>query len=420
MKEISIYFIFSFLEFISLYFMLHKFLNKPIKPTILDIVFAISISLINALIPPENSTLAWFMGQLLYITYAFTLDRTNITYTLLAHIMTMCFALCIQFSIIFIIFIFNIQNEIVAGIIGSVCTTVLSITIFQFTGIKKLYPLVIKSSKLIHMLMLNTYLIYLSALIIFKSDAASLYKNPLLIFTIVTLIVFLNVGLLYYEFRAQKQEQILESYEKNMPIYESLIGDIRSNQHEYSNRLHALSSLPYTCKDYDSLCKALQEYTSEYTLSLHSYSLLQIDMPLLAASLYNLANRAAKNNITVRFDVASNHIVSNAPECVLSDLACILLQNAIEASNPDDFIYVNMKNDNGRLSFEVRNPSYKLYSNDELMSFYKKGYSTKSKEKNSGLGLYYLKNQVNKYDGFTGSECITYNDEIWVVFKLIV
>jgi sensor histidine kinase regulating citrate/malate metabolism len=212
----------------------------------------------------------------------------------------------------------------------------------------------------------------------------------------------------------------MKSYQKNIPIYESLISDIRSSQHEYSNRLQALSTLPFTCTDYDSLCTALIKYTKEYSHSLHGYSLLQTNMPLLSASLYNLMNKAAKNDITVHFDVVSSTLKSSVPEYILSDMACILLQNAVEECKENDFIYVFMESTDGTMKFEVRNPSAVYYAHGELLNFFNKGVSTKSPETNHGIGLYYLKKMIDKYNGTIGADCVCYNNEIWTVFKFQV
>jgi hypothetical protein len=410
----------TILEFLCIYTTAHLFLGKNLIPSTVEIPSALFLIILLGTIPDKYSAILWIVGQLVYIIYVITISSKSFFHSMLLYVLTTCAVLFSQFFMVLIISFSGISNNFIAGIIGSIGSLVIILLLFRFTPLTSLYEIVLKSSKFLQMFLLNTYLIFFSVLLIFKSNNAKIYENPTMLFTIFVLIISINASILYYDLRIQNQENQLLSYQKNIPIYESLISDIRSNQHEYSNRLQSLSTLPAICKDYDSLCQALSKHTKDYSHSLHAYSLLQTNMPLLSASLYNLMNRAAKNDITVHFDVVSSTIKSSAPEYILSDLSCILLQNAIEESNPGDFIYVHIESKDGLLHFEVRNPSSINYSKDDLLSFFGKGYSTKFSGQNQGLGLYYLKNMIDKYDGMVGCECIEYNDEIWVVFKIII
>ena len=234
-----------------------------------------------------------------------------------------------------------------------------------------------------------------------------------------------NSCILYYDQKLYAREQALIAYQKNLPIYEALIGEIRSSQHEYSNRLQSLQFLSESCNTYDELVAALHKYTEAYSKPLHSYPLLQIDMPLLSASLYNLSSRAEKKEIAVRYDVVSENIHSHAPEEELSDFCCILLQNAIEACSSGDSIYIHMSSTEEYFSFEIRNPTKEFYSQKQISQFFKKTYSTKQNlqkedEIPHGLGLYHLLNQIIKYNGKISADCISFNGEYWMIFKLIV
>ena len=206
-------------------------------------------------------------------------------------------------------------------------------------------------------------------------------------------------------------------------IYETLISELRANQHEYSNKLQSLQNLPFSCKDYDSLCSALNQYTANAHVVSQAYPLLQLNMPLLAATLYSLTERAAKDNITVHFNVQSTNLKSNAPEYVLSDLTAILLQNAIEAGNDGDYIYAGISSTDGLVSFEVRNPVDRPYSQSEIAAFFKKGYTTKAHLKKSastphGYGLYSLHQNILKYNGRIAYDCITENSTHYIHFEI--
>ena len=273
------------------------------------------------------------------------------------------------------------------------------------------------------LILLNTYLIFLGILLVFKAAPKNFYMNLTTYLFIALLLVIVNISILYYDRLVASQKLELQSYQKHLPIYESLINEIRANQHEYSNRLQNLQNLSNTCTDYDSLCQALHKHTKEYTHPLHAYPLLQIDMPLLAAALYNLSCRAEAENITLYFDVVSEHLESHAPEYLLTDFACIITQNAIEASKAGDSIYIHISSENGMVQFEIRNPVDKRYTPQDIQMFFKKNYSTKSDTPKDditphGFGLFNLVNNITKWNGTIGADCVEYNNKFWIIFTL--
>ena len=410
-------FLSTILEFCCIYFMVHSFLKKGFRPSSIDITACVFIITLLNLIPQDNSAALWVLGQLSYLFYVTAVSSRNIFNSLLLYSLTTCLLLSAEFVMVIILYFIPDSFPVADSILGNTGSFLLLFLLFHFTPVSGLYHTLLHAAKLFQLLLVNTYLIFFFLLFWFKSSQLQVYNNILLFAVFVALLIILNIAVLYYDMKLQKQEQILLSYRKNIPIYESLIDDIRSSQHEYANRIQALSLLPVTCKDYETLCTALKEHTREYSHPLHAYSLLQTNMPLLSASLYNLMNRAAKNEITVHFDVVSSQLKSHAPEYILADLSCILLQNAIEECVPDDYIYVFMETRGEQFYFEVRNPSRRSYTRQELLHFFDKGVSSKPASANHGLGLFYLKSMIDKYDGTVGCECVSFDETFWTVFK---
>lgn len=426
MLELLISYLLCFIEFASIYIIFHYFLQQTFRPSKQDIFVCAAYVLIFGLIPNNDIQILLIAGQLYYIVYIFYLYNKNIFHVLILYSLTVIVLLCTQFSIIFLISMLGIPTDAwYTGIVGSSLSILLICVLFRFKRIRQIYSQTLRASLPVRLFLVNTYLIYLGVLMIFKTNDHVIYTNPTYIFTIVSLIISINVCILYYDRNLQYKEQLLTSYEKNIPIYESLISDIRSRQHEYSNRIQGLRNLSMTCKDYTSLRTALQDYTSEPLHVPQAYPLLQINLPLLAASLYNLTERAANHHIKVQYDIANPKIESQVPEYLLSDFTCILLQNAIEACSENDTIHVHISSENGTLQFEIRNPSDKLFTPQDIKQWFEKGYSTKHKELKTdglshGLGLHFLHSQMKKYNGVIGAECITFSDKNWVIFKMII
>ena len=213
-----------------------------------------------------------------------------------------------------------------------------------------------------------------------------------------------------------------------MPIYDSLIQEIRAGQHEYANHLQSLANLSVMYKDYDSLSRALQSYSLEFSNPMANYPLLQINMPLLAASLYSMASHAQENGITLQFDIVNSVLQSHAPEHELTDYITILTQNAIEACKAGDTVYALLDSKDGAVRYEIRNPVPAMISPEEIGNFFKRGYSTKQShvdadgsvqsDNKRGLGLYYLQTNITKAGGSVGADCVDYARTYYMIFTL--
>jgi signal transduction histidine kinase len=308
------------------------------------------------------------------------------------------------------------------GIIGNITVFILFMILFHFTHLKYIYEKILVSTFPYRIILIYSYIFIYTIILVSKIDMTKLYDNTYIIVLAILLLVIVNFCIMYYDQKTIKQRHEINSYKKNLPIYKSLIDEIRSNQHEYSNRLQSLQQLSETCKDYAELKNALQTYTTSYSKPLRAYPLLHINMPLLAAALYNLSINAENNNINIQFDIISTEISSTISEDQLADYFCVLLQNAIEECEDGDNIYVKLSSESNKVEFEVRNPVKKLIPTEDITLFFKKGYSTKqdTTDKTRGYGLYYLHKQILKNNGNIYADCTEFNNTFWMIFKISI
>ena len=414
----------TFSEFIFMYYAAKSFYQVSYKPAKNDWIALLGILLITTPLSDSSPVLSWGIGQILYLIYiAFFISR-KLSDGILLTCLVYVFSLGIQLLVASTISLLPIDaNSEYAGIIGNTGTFFVLMIIFCIQSVKDLYYKILHSALPYRLILINTYLILILMLLTFKSNINMLHYSFGIVAITVSLLIMTNVCVLYYDQKMTNQRQQLLSYQKNLPIYESLISEIRDNQHEYSNRLQSLQNLTSTCTDYASLKSALEKYTNQYARPLHAYPLLQINMPLLAATLYSLACRAEHNNITIQFDVTSEKLTSHASEAQLSDFTSILTNNAIEACKPGDNIYIHLCSNDGIVEFEIRNPVEHFYSPQEIAVFFQKGYTTKEKVKKidcvpHGIGLYTLMKSVTKLKGSIGADCITYANKNWIIFRL--
>ncbi len=406
----------SILEFITYYIVLHLFLLDTWKPTMKDVLFALSVVGISVL-GHNYSTVSWICGIFLYLLYTFSISSGNLIDRLLLYCLSYTSIVLFQLIIIFLVAFIDISyKEQYMSLIGNLLTIVIAIAAFRFTPYRHLYSTLKRTAFLYKILLINSYLIIAVTLLFMKNDTANFYKKLSFFITLTAILFIFNLYVIYYERNLQLEHQKTLSYQENLPIYKALIDEIRSNQHEFNNRILSLEQLPLTCKDYESLCHALSKNAREYKLPARSYALLQLNMPLLSATLYNLYTKAYDQHISMIFDIASTDIQSHAPEYILSDFVSILTENALEACSPGDNIYIRISCQNETMQFEIRNPSETAFSINELGDFFKKGYSTKGK-KGRGLGLYYLEKEIKQYNGTLGADCAHYGNQSWVIIS---
>lgn len=408
------------LEFLSFYTTLHGFLEVSKNPKKKDIIFFVFFMFLTIL-SSKYSITAWILGQIFYCIYTLTFNNKELINTLLLYIISYCTVVFSQLCIVFIMQFFNVSyNQKYMPCLGSICTLIFLFFLFQFSKYNHIFITLTNTAFLFKIIIINTYIVISGMLLFLKINAATFYNNITVIISFLAILVAFNACLLFYEQRLNFEKQKVLSYQENLPLYQSLIDEIRSNQHEFSNRIQNLEALPSVCKDYESLSKSLLSNTASYHKPLCTYPLLLLDMPLLAATLYNLHTLADNKGIIFHFDICSQHIESKAPEYELSDFISILIHNTLDVCVKGDHVYIQLVSSNHNLHFEIRNPVLTNFNTYELSQFFQKGYTTKTDKISHGYGLYYLSNKIKKYNGIIGAECISFEEKNWILFHFDV
>lgn len=397
-----------------------KFYKQRFSIKLYDLLFVFINVLLIPFIPESLPLINWFASQALYLFYSLYITADKKRGGLFLYILSFIFMLFSETLSAAILSPFEvITKSDYITLFGPATAFLLAFIIFKIPFIKYTYSKISSSKPVFKLIFIYAYIIFAIYMITYKFNISILFNNIYSIMFILSITIIVNICILYYDQNNYKKEQELLSYKKNLPIYETLINDIRSSQHEFSNRIQSIINLSVICDDYETLKDNLLKYSTDFSKPLQAYPLLTINMPLLAASIYSLAAKAYEKGINVQFDILSNNLKSNAPENVISDLAAILLQNAIEASSSGNEIYVLLSSDE-KTKIEIRNQVDRRISPEELSSFFKQGYSTKNKSdsKKHGLGLYYLKKQIRKYNGNVTVNCSNFNDKNWVCIQV--
>ena len=414
----------SIFEFLYFYLPAKKFTGFSIFPTKKDcflfFIITIAVSLLPHTYPISIGTS--FAGQALMLSYFLFGFTMGVLHKILLYILSFMLIFLSQLCIMPFTTILPFQKNSTLSDFMYTLFAFFVLIILLLTPLANLYNKIIHSALVYQLSLISCFLLMICYIILFHLYPDNITQNIFYTILCFFILIATNACILYYDQRLYNQRQELAMYKKNLPIYETLIDDIRARQHAYANRLQAMEQLPDICEDYDSICQAIRRYTKRYKKPAYSYPLLQINQPLLAASLYQLSLLAEEQQIILQFDVTNTHLSSHIPEYELSDYLCILTENAIEACSSGDTIYIHLDSKDGKTFYEIRNPVPRRILQTEIHKFFEKYYSTKDSttSKKRGLGLYHLSEQVQKVNGQLIVDCVEHENKFWIVFCLII
>lgn len=406
--------------------LMKSFRGDSLIPDKIDLVFFV-IPFMWAPIPDTYSVLALAVGQIVsFFYYMLRTGRKLIPATFLLSATSISLQSIQGLSSILLYPVMKVLPIHYLPPFGCITTLLIIVVVVCLFPCATVYQKIINGNLPLKLLLLNTYLITILITIFYKTHMKDVYEYIVLIFAILFLILFVNICIFYYENQLKEKQRALLIYEKNKPKFETLIGDIRANQHEYDNRIQSIALLANVCKDYDTLRNALKKYTTFYDTRQKCYPLLTLNMPLVTSTLYNLHSMAEKKHLDMFYDIPNPVLQCRISEHIMVDFLHILTQNAIEATEPEGHIYITLLNQADTFYFEVQNPVERFISPEEIEQFFQKGYSTKNKESHSktdlaaphGYGLFELLTQVNKLNGTVSADCITQGDHNWIIFTL--
>ena len=217
----------------------------------------------------------------------------------------------------------------------------------------------------------------------------------------------------------EKQKKELQMYRLYTKPLEELVKEIRIKQHEFDNHMNAILNMHVTIDNYEELVKEQSKYVKEIydDRSRQFINLLKISDKVLAGFLYSKILEASEE---LQFDihVEGKTILSQAGEHNMIEVVGTLIDNAIEACTKENNkikMVVGSKND--KLVFEIWN-MHSTIPIEEISHFFDKGYSTKSKEGNRGLGLYNAKTITNRCHGELTVSMEQMNEINYICFRV--
>lgn len=231
--------------------------------------------------------------------------------------------------------------------------------------------------------------------------------------TIVFLIIFAGI-ILSQGLADIKNKQIIKYYDTYMPILNEMIESIQKKQHLYNNQLLSLSQVIDLYDNYDDLYNHIKEIITLDTSNKYSYDFLHLDNKLLGGLLFSKIHSAEKKQIHLIVTIYNYAYISDCSNLEIVDLSGILIDNAIEASKPNDTIFISIgqksnNSNNNKFKIKVENPGPAATS-EFIHTIFTKKYTSKKNKSGHGLGLSIVRSSIKKYHGSIFIDNTTHNE----------
>lgn len=369
----------------------------------------------------NNSNLLYMIQAIIYIVLLSIYSKQPFPNALLVYVYVYIVIGVLQYLMFLpILAVPKLDTLSYYPVIALFITTMLCYAIYCFVPIERLYRITMLSDLVIRVLLVNFYLVLMFGSMYYKFHNKSFREIlPLFLLYLCTFIA-INMNAVFTRITLSKKEAELHAYQQYQPIVDNLIQNIRMRQHNFDNAIQSFAALPLTCKDYESITSALNEYSTEAFHSNIDINLLKLNERLVAGLLYTKLQDAQKQNKILYISIKNYALQTTLPEYLLMECIGILIDNAIEAVPQDSVISLQLGSENGQVIVEVKNPGPCL-SDQLLKKIFEMGYTTKNDtQKKHGLGLPFLKKIIRQYHGTISCQNISDGTENYIVFKLIV
>ncbi len=197
-----------------------------------------------------------------------------------------------------------------------------------------------------------------------------------------------------------QQEALLEERSRQMEAMQETYLAVRSQRHDFHNHVTSLYGFLKIGK-----FSAAQEYMETlYEEVKNSHNLMNIGIPALSGLLHTKAGMAQQKGIEFKLSIDREFGSIPLSPVELTGLLGNLIDNALEAVPKDE---ASLKMVRVELLYSYRERGYSINvfntspqpSQETMNKFLQPGFSTKDKNKYSGLGLSSVNNITNKYGG---------------------
>lgn len=236
-----------------------------------------------------------------------------------------------------------------------------------------------------------------------RSDADGFWIS---VMGFLVLLMMVDGAVLLWDQRRIQERQRVRLLEQYLPMVEELVESVRARQHEFNNRMMAVSAAISTADTLEGAREAVSAMVGRIALDKAERELLRCDSKVISGMLFGKIKQAELRHVQVEVSVAGSFLHRSLSENDWVEIIGVLLDNALEASEADGTVYLRVADEDGTLRLTVSNPCGPK-SNVELAEMFRRGWSTKAGQ-GRGYGLYNVRRLVEQRNG----KIITRNEEI--------
>lgn len=254
----------------------------------------------------------------------------------------------------------------------------------------------------------NSVIVLVSFISLFGFELRNMLSHLSITVGILGILFVINLLLMLWEQRRLQERRRIDMLEQYMPVIEELITQVRARQHEYNNRLLAVSAAVCTAENLEQAKQEVDQLIHGVKMSEIDREILTCDSKIIGGMLYSKIKQVEAKTLKVHTELNAQFRKSLVQEADWVEITGILMDNAMEASNPLDTIIVKAYECDGKVSLLVSNP-HEALTNKQFVQMFCRGFTTK---KNtfyaSGHGLANVRKIVEHYHG----KIITRNETI--------
>lgn len=243
----------------------------------------------------------------------------------------------------------------------------------------------------------NTFLVLFVVWGVWQNFLLSDYLWLPIMAVILALLVLVDGAVLLWEqsrIQSQRRGLLLEQY---LPMVEELVESVRARQHEYNNRLMAISAVMLTAETLEEAKGKVAELAGQISLEPNDRELLKCDSKVLCGMLFGKVKQAQLHHIQLEISITGSFLHRSLSESDWVDFLGILLDNALEASSAGDVVFLRAEEEEGALCLLVSNPCPPI-SRTEMTEMFRRGWSTKA-DRGRGYGLFNVRRMVEQHGG---------------------
>lgn len=309
----------------------------------------------------------------------------------------------------------NTTNElIVTCVICAICILI------SLLPLDRLYNFINSGNLIVKLVLSYVFLLYLVSIALFKIDSIDAIQVLPLTMTFMVILLVADIMVLNQQRTITIQQQDIKDYQTYEPMAHDLISDILGKQHDFNNQMNAIRMLPYTYKDYDSLSDAIANYSTFLEEEFNESELLKINLPVVAGFVFSKIKEAEQKGRLISVKIKNRSLITPVPEYDLIRILGILIDNAIEATEPGHTFSLILDSKNEHIRFQTKNEGGEI-SSELRKKMFVRGYSTKTSAEvrtTRGQGLPNLKKLVDHYNGKIYLDNETFHEHTWICFTV--